>query len=129
MRLFQKVKDGGPKSTVDAYFLIESKRFGSVALLKFNEGGREEYHTHAFNALTWFLKGNMLEQKLGGVNKWYKRSLLPKFTSKKNNHRVWAVQDSWCFTLRGPWQDTWTEDDPRTNTHTVFTHGRRVIDE
>jgi len=47
MRLFQKAKDGGPESPVDGYFLIEIKSLFSIALLKFNNGGRENYHTHA----------------------------------------------------------------------------------
>ena len=56
MKLFSKCKDGGKESPVDGYFLIECKGLFSVALLKFNKGGREAYHTHAFDAYTWFLK-------------------------------------------------------------------------
>ena len=40
MRLFQLMKDGGPKSHVWAYTLIESKRFGSIMLLRFEKGTR-----------------------------------------------------------------------------------------
>ena len=61
MRILQKTKDGGKESTVDAYFLIELKGWFSVALLKFNKGSRVNYHSHAFDALTWFIKGDMVE--------------------------------------------------------------------
>jgi hypothetical protein len=127
MKLFSKAKDGGPKSPVDAYFFIECKSLFSVALLKFNKGAREQYHNHAFDALTWFLKGSMTEETYDGMFKPYKRSLVPKYTKKTNMHRVVANEDSWCITLRGPWQATWQEADAGTDTKTTFTHGRAVI--
>ena len=129
MKLFKLAKDGGPDSPVDAFFLVEIKSLFSVALLRFNRGGREAYHTHAFNALTWFLCGQLLEEHLD-ENGWikysfYKRSLFPKITLRSRNHRVIADRTSWCFTVRGPWADTWTED---TDTHhTVLTHGREIV--
>jgi hypothetical protein len=109
MVLFEKRKDGGPNSPVDAYFLIESKRFFSIALLKFNKGGREAFHTHAFNALTWFIKGDILEKDVKGCEYQYTRSFIPKLTRRSMNHRVKAVEDSWCLTVRGPWKDIWSE--------------------
>lgn len=126
MRILQKTKDGGPDSPVDAYFLFEVKSLGSIALLKFNKGSREAFHTHAFNAFTWFLKGDMLEEDISGETKQYQRKLFPKFTSKEKNHRVIAKEDSWCLTVRGPWEKVWTED---TEHHTtVLTHGRVVVE-
>ena len=127
MRLFQKSKDGGPKSPVDAYFLCEFKGLFSVALLKFNKGKREQYHTHAFNALTWFIKGGLVEQKFEGGLYNYERSLLPKFTPRENNHRLINYKDSWCITLRGPWKKHWTETDESCKVHTTFTHSRQIV--
>ncbi len=127
MRLFSKCKDGGPDSPVTAYFLIECKALFSIALLRFDEGGREQYHTHAFNALTWFICGDMYEQKFGRGGYIYKRNFLPKFTPRTKNHRVRAAETSWCLTLRGPWSKTWTEDDELAGVHTVFTHGRKIV--
>jgi len=126
MRILQKTKDGGPNSPVDAYFLIESKRFGSIALLKFNPGTREAYHTHAFDALTWFICGNMWEQ--GYLSKrltQYHRSIWPKCTLKEDNHRVVCLKPSWAFTLRSPWKDTWTET--KKGKKTTLTHGRKEV--
>ena len=62
MRALSKTKDGGPKSSV------EIKSIGSIALLKFNKGGRKEFHTHAFNALTWFIAGSLKEEMYNGNN-------------------------------------------------------------
>jgi hypothetical protein len=125
-----KKKDGGPDSPVDAYFLFESKRFGSIALLKFNEGMRQQYHSHAFTAWTWFISGLMAEQKYletEDIYELYSYSLIPKITPKTLIHRVAAIKNSWCFTIRGPWDNTWIEYDPVKNKTTTFTHGRKIL--
>lgn len=127
MQFLTKTKDGGPESPVDGYFLIEIKSLFSIALLKFNEGRREQFHTHAFHALTWFIKGELTEEKVDGTRSIYKKSLWPKFTSKANNHRVIATKDSWCFTIRGPWAKTWTETDKKAKTCTTFEWGRKIL--
>ena len=126
MRILQKTYDGGPASPVDAFFLFEIKSIASIALLRFNRGGREAFHTHAFNALTWFICGDLVEEDVSGETYSYRRSIIPKFTPKKKNHRVKARQTSWCFTLRGPWADTWTETHDEVTTR--LTHGRRRVD-
>lgn len=126
MKLFKRSKDGGPESPVDAFFIVEIKSLFSVALLRFNKGGREAYHTHAFNAWTWFIGGDLVEEDINGEFHIYKRNILPKITRRTKNHRVHANTTSWCFTVRGPWAATWTEDDETH--HTVLTHGRRVVE-
>lgn len=125
MRFLNKTKDGGPESPVDAFFLFEVKPFASIAILRFNKGKREAFHTHAFNALTWYLCGDLVEEKIDGTLTAYKRSLSPKVTKRDNNHRVLANKTSWCLTIRGSWNDTWTED---TEKQTIMlTHGRKIV--
>ena len=124
MRFFSKAKDGGPESPVDAYFLFEIKSLASIAILKFNKGARESFHTHAFSALTWFISGDMTEERIDGTATKYSRSIFPKITKKLNNHRVIAHKTSWCFTIRGPWEKTWTEY--RDGVTTTLTHGRVI---
>ena len=122
---FCKRKDGGKDSPVDAYFLFEIKGLFSVALLKFNKGMREQYHSHAFNAYTWLLKGALFEEDKDSEEIYvYERSLLPKYTPREKFHRVRATETSWCLTVRGRWQDTWQEYDDKTGEYTTFTHGR-----
>jgi hypothetical protein len=127
MRTIQKAKDGGPKSPVDAFFLVEIKWLFSIALLRFNIGGREEFHTHAFHALTWFLWGGLVEEEYRAETPYrYRRSLWPKFTPRSKNHRVRADKTSWCLTLRGPWAKTWTEH-TEAGSKTTFGWGRRIL--
>jgi len=126
MRLLQKTKDGGPDSTVDAYFLCEFKGLFSIALLKFNKGGRENYHTHAFNAWTWFLKGYLIEYVYPRGYNTYFRSWKPKVTKKSRNHKVYAIEESWAVTVRGPWSETWTET-TLDGEKIKFKHGRLKV--
>ena len=125
--LLNKAKDGGKDSPVDAYFLFEIKGLCSIALLKFNKGCREDYHNHAFNALTWFIKGDLTEEKVDGSVKKYKRSFVPKLTTKNNCHRVIAHKDSWCFTIRGRWENTWYELNESKDLKTFLTNHRQIV--
>jgi hypothetical protein len=132
MRFISKCKDGGPESPVDAYTLVEIKGLFSIILLKFNEGRREAFHSHAFNAYTWFISGDLKEERLflesnTRAFSQYHRSLLPKYTSRDNLHRVSATKDSWCFTIRGPWVKRWEEYEDATKCTTVLGYKRTVI--
>lgn len=128
MRILQKVKDGGDSSTVDAFVLCEFKSLFSIILLRFNKGSRSNFHSHAFNAWTWFLFGNMDEHNLDGDVNPYKRSWIPKLTRRYNVHKVVAKQVSWCFTIRGPWEKTWLEVTPEGKMITLA-NGRIVVKE
>jgi hypothetical protein len=126
MRILSWSKDGGPDSPVDGFFFIEIKSLFSIVLLRFNEGCRETHHSHAFHALTWFIRGDLVEEDINGEYHVYERSIRPKVTRRSKNHRVIAWTDSWCLSIRGPWKSTWTED---TDTHhTVLTHGRKIVE-
>lgn len=126
-RFFYVKPDGGKDSGVTAYFLIEWKILFSIAILKFNEGSREAYHNHAFNALTWWLSGKVTEMKLNGKNKDYSPSLIPKYTSKDNFHKVFAHKTTYGITFRGPWDNIWQE--LRNGKLITMTHGRKVLKE
>lgn len=119
--------DGGNDSGVTGYWLFESKNICSIAFLHFEKGTRENYHSHAFNAVTWFLWGEVEEQHLDGTIIRWKGSLWPKFTSRSTFHRVNAVRDTWALTFRGPWQKEWEEYNPTSKEFTTLTHGRIVI--
>lgn len=59
MKLFRWAHDGGNTSGVKGLFLIEAKCLFSIVLLRFSKGSREAYHTHAFSALTLWLRGEV----------------------------------------------------------------------
>jgi hypothetical protein len=64
MRWFYRGKDGGYHSTVWGFWLFEIKSFCSTVLLCFENGTREAYHNHAFNCVSWVLKGKLTEHLL-----------------------------------------------------------------
>jgi hypothetical protein len=125
-RFFYKKYDGGKESGVTGYFFLEWKKVFSVGSLRFAEGSRENYHSHAFNAITWWIRGEVEEQTYQGENKIFKPSLKPKITLRSKIHRVISKKTTWAITLRGPWEDTWYEVD-RDGKRIVLTHGRKIV--
>lgn len=127
MRFLFSGSDGGKNSGVTGYWLVEWKKGFSINLIKFEPNHRENYHSHAFNALTWWLKGTATEEFPNGEVKKWKPSFWPKFTPRSNIHRYKPKSTVWAFTVRGPWVDTWKEYNPITKKYLTLTKGRRVI--
>lgn len=130
MRFFRKAKDGGPDSTVTGYWLCEIKSLFSIVLLKFENGSRDEYHSHAFNSLNWVLSGIVREQ-LKMPNTTFDTPYLPSrrpiVTKRSTFHRVMSYGTTWVFSIRGPWSKTWLEYDPKTDSTSTLTHGRKIV--
>lgn len=124
MRFLHTGKDGGPKSTVTGYWLIELKKLFSVALLRFDNGSRDEYHTHAFDCISWVLKGRLKEQHLEGKLETHHPSWFPVITLRTTFHRVTSEGTTWVFTVRGPWAKIWSEYSPTTHRYTTLRSGR-----
>lgn len=135
MKFFQKVKDGGPDSTVTAYVLVEIKSLFSIMLLRFDNGSRDAYHSHAFNCISWLLKGQLDESFLfnsaGQPEPTFENSYtpgpIPIVTLRDYFHKVESRGRSWVLTFRGPWRRSWHEWDPALRRFTTLTHGRKVV--
>ena len=129
MKFFRKCKDGGPESNVTAYVLFEIKGLASVMLLRFDDGSREAYHDHAFNAVSWLLRGELREHVLDDAccPTTYKPSIRPIVTLRTTFHKVVSVGRSWALTFRGPWAPVWSEYNPRDGRFTDLTHGRKPL--
>jgi hypothetical protein len=128
-RWFAVAKDGGPESHVTGYWLVECKTLFSIVLLRFDDGTRDAYHTHAFNALSWVLRGHLVERyktQHGTAQRWYLPSLVPILTRRERFHQVQSRGTSWVLSLRGPWVATWREGlaDGR---ELALTYGRREV--
>lgn len=128
MKLLRKGFDGGPKSTVTGYWLVEIKRLFSIVLLKFENGSRDEFHDHAFNSVNWLLKGEVDEEFTDAqLNQTLRPRVLPYFTGRSRMHRVRSKGTTWVFSLRGPWSKTWHEYNPKTNKTVTLAEGRREV--
>ena len=128
MRLLHWGKDGGKDSTVWGFWLVEIKSLFSIALLKFVGNSREAFHTHAFNSVSWVLRGQLTELEFYGEQpNVYRPSLWPVFTSRNTLHKVNSNGTTWVLTFRGPWSETWQEYIPKTGKFVLLTHGRKEI--
>ena len=127
MKFFKKMKDGGPESNVTGYWLVEIKSLFSIVLLHFADGSREAYHSHAFNALSWLLRGKLLEEFVDGKGRPHLPSIKPIETPRSAFHKVTSVGDSWVLSFRGPWKNVWLEYLPETKQTVILTHGRKVV--
>lgn len=121
------MRDGGPESKVDGYWLIEAKSLFSIALLHFYDGSREAYHSHAFDSISWVLTGQLNEDNLGAAPMTYTPGLKPVKTYRHTMHMVKSTGDTWVLTFRGPWANTWREFLPGLKKFITLTHGRKVI--
>ena len=133
MKLFYYGKDGGAESHVWGYWLCEFKRLFSVVLLRFEDGSREAFHSHAFNSFNWLLSGHVNEEyiPLGEMEQRQGRTLLPSwhpiYTPRTRFHRVTSSGRSWVLSIRGPWAKTWLEYLPIDGRIVTLTHGRREV--
>lgn len=124
MRLLQWAKDGGPSSTVDGFFAVEIKSLFSIVLLRFGHGTRDAYHSHAFNALTWVLKGRLVEHLADGMIRVFYPSTTPKWTQRECIHKVESDGVSYAISFRGPWNRTWYELRGADRQRVKLGHGR-----
>jgi len=134
VKFLTRSKDGGPESTVDAYWLFEVKGLLSVALLRFGPGSRPVFHSHAFHSLNWLLRGKLFEHVLDPSKMLVEQvrhvpSLRPVMTWRHTLHQVVSKGTSWVLTIRGPWQEHWLEYLPVPGTFCALEHGRGVVAE
>jgi hypothetical protein len=133
MKFLEITKDGGPESTVWAHWLLEIKGLFSIVLLRFEDGSRDAYHSHAFNSVSCVVGGGVLEeQELQGRTHFHWPSLRSVSTHRDTFHRVVSHGRTWVLSVRGPWAKTWQEYIPATATQpaqrVTLTHGRVVED-
>jgi hypothetical protein len=136
-RLLTVTKDGGDESHVWAYWLFAWKRLFSIGLLRFENGTRDAYHSHAFDCVSWVLRGALLEDRVtfddnGNTHAahMYTPSLRPIVTRREHFHRVYSFGRTWVLTIRGPWSKTWREavpDGRGAYAERTLTHGRKEV--
>lgn len=128
MKLLGYGFDGGKKSTVKGFWLFEIKSLFSIVFLKFHKGSRENFHSHAFNAVTFFIKGNVTEHHLDGRELNWRGSFKPKFTPRNCFHKIFAHENTYAISFRGPWNKTWQEYSPVTKEFITLKEGREVVE-
>lgn len=127
MKFMSGGKDGGKKSHVNGFWFVEIKPLFSIVLLRFNPGTREAFHTHAFNAITFWLKGHVTEHHVDRSKKDWRPSIFPKLTRRSCYHKVYAHETTYALSFRGPWRETWKEH--TLDGEVTLTNGRKIVNE
>jgi hypothetical protein len=127
MKILSWEKDGGEKSTVHGLYIIEIKSLFSIILLRFSNGSREAYHSHAFNCFSWILSGKLKEHHKSGKENWITPSWKSFCTFRDTYHKVQSYDTTWALTFRGPWKNNWKEYLEDENRERILTHGRIEI--
>lgn len=132
MKIFKKMKDGGAESSVTGYWLVEIKSLFSIVLLKFDGWSRDAFHSHAFNSLSWLIRGKLQETMYKGYTNYYKPSFIPFITKRSDFHKVDSINGggrgtSWVLSFRGPWNKTWKEYLPKEDRERTLSKGRVEI--
>lgn len=148
MKFHWNNRDGGPASTVMMYGL-EIKSLCSLLVLRFDGKSREAYHTHAFKAWSWLLRGTLIEtihKASQDKPTWYEWTMehfgIPRIayitrfwfsgraivTPRERFHKVDSLGVSWVLSFRGPWERTWREYLPAEDRFVLLANGREVVD-
>ena len=128
MKILWADKDGGKDSLVWCWG-IEFKSLFSILLLNFKEGSLDVYHSHAFDCISFVLKGRLEEHMLGerGYHT-HVASITPVITKKSTFHKVFGrAKSTWVITFRGAWVKNWKEY--KNGKQTTLTHGRIVTND
>lgn len=114
-----------------AYTIFEHKYLFSIIVYHWKTIKQNRFHSHAFPALAFLLKGSYEEEVFttGGiikktVNQWLKPRVLPR----NYTHRILkASPKTWTIVFTGPWIKHWYEYFEDTSTWIKYTWGRKVV--
>ena len=120
------------KGNVTQYTLIECKELFSIIFYRWNTIDQVRFHTHAFNAHAFLLRGFYHEKVISDgkiidktVNQWLK----PRFLARNYCHSIgYAKPQTMTLVITGAWQETWQEYFPDTNEWVTYSWGRKKID-
>lgn len=122
----RKIETGsGP---VDRWTLFEFKRLFSVYVHRWNVDYQDRYHTHAFDAWSWMVRGSYKERLYVDDNTYMEHDVTPgfRFIPWFTNHSIANCRpNTWTVTFAGPWRKTWTET--KHGIITVFGWGRKRV--
>ena len=141
MNLFAKLKDTTffkkkevalGLGSVTQYLIFENKHFLSLIFYRWNTIDQVRFHTHAFGAVAFLLRGWYWEKVLyNGIEMtnfvnipFYPRVLPRNYTHAIGN----AKPGTMTMVITGPWQKYWYEFFPDTQLWVKYTWGRKIVE-
>lgn len=116
--------------TITRFTLVELKFIGGIILNIFNTTTQDRFHTHAFPALSFMLKGFYNENILHPNGKIEKRKIIPgiRYIPTYCNHQILdSSRNAISITIMGPWGYSWSETNAEKLNTRIYTWGRRRI--
>ena len=119
------------EGSVTQFIVIENKYLFSLIFYKWNTIKQSRFHTHAFPALAFLIKGWYWERVLFNeieMTNFVNQPLWPRWLPRNYCHAVDnAKPGTITMVIAGPWQKTWEEYFPDTKTWVTYTWGRKVL--
>tara|TARA_R110000850_G_scaffold100075_1_gene207169 strand:- start:163 stop:627 length:465 start_codon:yes stop_codon:yes gene_type:complete len=120
------------QGNVTQYTLFECKELFSIIFYRWNTIDQVRFHTHAFNAYAFLLKGYYHEKIISKgktTDNIVNQILKPRFLAREYCHSIgYAKPNTMTLVITGSWQDTWQEYFPDTKKWVTYSWGRNKID-
>jgi len=125
---FKKSEVALGEGSVTQYIVFENKHFLSLIFYRWNTIDQVRFHTHAFGAVAFLLKGWYWEKVMFNdieMTNFVNVPLVPRYLPKNYCHAVGnAKPGTLTMVIAGPWQKTWKEYFPDTKSWVTYTWGR-----
>lgn len=119
------------EGSVTQYIILENKYFCSLIFYRWNTIKQARFHTHAFGAVAFLLKGWYWEKVRFNdieMTNFVNVPFVPRYLPKNYCHAIGnAKPGTLTMVITGPWQEYWWEYFPDTNMYVKYTWGRKVV--
>jgi hypothetical protein len=130
--IFRKKKVALGEGHVEQFIIFENKHLFSIILYKWFTIDQIRFHTHAFSAVAFLLKGWYWEKILFKdieMPNFVNVPFLPRFLPKNYCHAIQqAKPGTRTLVITGPWQKHWYEYFPDTKTWVKYHWGREKVE-
>lgn len=109
------------------FTIFEIKYLGGVIINCFNTENQDRFHSHAFHALSWMIRGYYYEDVIINDRIVSKKIVKSRFIPKNYVHKITKSSvNAISVTFEGPWGPNWSEyfDNGRIKT---YAWGRKIV--
>lgn len=113
---------------IKRFTIIEVKHLFGIIVNIFNTENQDRFHSHAFHAFSWMIRGHYYEEVILPDSKVIVKKIeKSRFIPRNYIHKITSSsKNAMSVTFEGPWESTWNEyfDNYRVKT---YTWGRKVL--
>lgn len=112
---------------IQRFTIFEIKYVCGIIVNIFNTTNQDRFHSHAFNAFSWMLRGHYFEEVIEDGAVVTKKIEKSRFIPRNYIHKITqSTPNAMSITFEGPWESTWNEyfDTGRVK---AYSWGRKVL--